>query len=169
MMKALIIGVSNPTGMTLLKTLGAGGVDLHAGDTNRHAPGMALVKRWHRLVLPPTGGEETVDAIVRHCLKKRIQVVIPATDEQMELLAEHEEAFEQRAIRLMVPSAKTRGLAADRVDLLETMSEELQVPKHAVFDDDFDPSAWTFPVILRSRSAGHDFEQKLFATPAPSM
>lgn len=164
MMKALITGVSNPTGIALLKTLEAGGVDLHAADTNRHAPGMALVKRWHRLVLPPTQEEGTVEAIIRHCLKKRIQVVIPATDEHLELLSAHEEEFEQRAIRLMVPSAVTRELCDDRLGLLEQVAPELMVPKHAVFDDEFDASQWQFPVILRPRRRGGEHEQRLVAT-----
>lgn len=163
MMKALITGVSNPTGLALLKTLGAGGVDLHAADANRHAPGMSLVKRWHRLVVPPTDGEEVVEAIIRHCLKKRIQVVIPATDEYLQLLSEHEEAFEQRAIRLMVPSTRTRELCADRLSLLTSLSGKLPAPRHAVYDEAFDPEAWQFPVLLRSRS-GDVAEQRLFAT-----
>lgn len=164
MMKALITGVSNPTGLALLKTLGAGGVDLHAADSNRHAPGMSLVKRWHRLVIPPTGGEEVVDSIVRHCLKKRIQVVMPATDEYLSLLSEHEEAFEQRAIRLMVPSARTRLLAEDRAALFGAFEGVLPVPKHALFDDSLDLSDWRFPVILRPRARGGEREQRLFAT-----
>lgn len=164
MMKALITGVSNPTGIALLKTLEAGGVDLHAADTNRHAPGMALVKRWHRLVLPPTQKEGIVEAVIRHCLKKRIQVVVPATDEYLELLSAHEEEFEQRAIRLMVPSTATRELCDDRLALFESMGEELQVPKHALYDDNFDDSEWQFPVILRSRAAGGEHTQKLIPT-----
>lgn len=163
-MKALIAGVSNPTGLALLKTLGDGGVDLHAADSNRHAPGMSLVKRWHRLVVPPTGDTEVVDAVIRHCLKKRIQVVIPATDEFLTLLADHEEEFEQRAIRLMVPSAETRALCEDRLSLFKALEAELQVPRHAVFDDDFDAKDWTFPVILRPRGRGGERSQRLFAT-----
>ena len=164
MMKALITGVSNPTGIALLKTLGTGGVDLHAADDNRNAPGMALVKRWHRLVLPPTSAEEIVDAVVRHCLKKRIQVVIPATDEYLNLLSEHEEQFEQRAIRLMVPSAATRALANDRAALFSSFEGKLPVPKHALFDDDFDAKGWRFPVILRPRGRGGERDQKMFAS-----
>lgn len=164
MMKALITGVSNPTGIALLKTLEAGGVDLHAADTNRHAPGMALVKRWHRLVLPPTDGAQAVEAIIRHCLKKRIQVVIPATDEHLELLAAHEEDFEQRAIRLMVPSARTRDLCADRVELLESVGEHLPVPRYAVFDDAFDATDWAFPVVVRPRGPGGERSQRMVAT-----
>lgn len=162
-MKALITGVSNPTGLALLKTLGAGGVDLHAADPNRHAPGMSLVKRWHRLVVPPTGGEEVVEAIIRHCLKKRIQVVIPATDEYLQLLSEHEEAFESRAIRLMVPSVRTRELCADRLALFSALEGKLSAPRHAVYDASFEPSDWRFPVILRARG-GDESDQRLFAT-----
>lgn len=164
MMKALVIGVSNPTGIALLKTLAAGGVDLHAADANRHAPGMALVKRWHRLVVPPTQGEQTVDAVIRHCLKKRIQVVIPATDEFLEVLSAYEEEFEQRAIRLMVPSTKTRDLGEDRLAFFEAMSAELSVPNHALYDEQFDPRGWQFPLILRPRAKGGELEQRMVAT-----
>ena len=164
MMKALITGVSNPTGLALLKTLGAGGVDLHAADANRHAPGMALVKRWHRLVVPPTQGSEVVDALIRHCLKKRIQVVIPATDEFLNLLAEHEEEFEQRAIRLMVPSSRTRALCDDRAALFAGLEEALSVPRYAIYDESFDPAGWRFPLIVRPRGRGGERDQKMYAT-----
>lgn len=163
-MKALIVGVSNPTGLALLKTLSTGGVDLHAADTNRHAPGMSLVKRWHRLVIPPTPGQEAIDAIVRHCLKKRIQVIIPASDEYLHLLAQEEESFEQRAIRLMVPSTTTQRLYDDRAELFSALSGQIQVPEHAVFDESFDPTTWKYPAILRPRSPGGETEQRLFAS-----
>ena len=164
MMKALIIGVSNPTGLALLKTLAAGGVDLHAADSNRHAPGMALVKRWHRLVLPPSQGEEVIEAIVRHCLKKRIQVIMPATDEHLQLLAQYEEEFEQRAIRVMVPSATTKRLCQDRAALFAQLEGKLPTPRYAVFDENFAPEGWSFPVILRPRGPGGEAEQRLFAS-----
>ncbi len=164
MMKALIAGVSNPTGLALLRTLTEGGVDLHAADHNRSAPGMSLVKRWHRLVLPPTDGAEVVDTILRHCLKKRIQVVVPATDEMFELLSAHEEAFEQRAIRLMVPPADTRALADDRLALFAKLAGSLPVPRHAVYDDSFDPAGWAFPVLVRPRGREDGREQRLFAS-----
>ncbi len=163
-MKALIVGVSNPTGLALLKTLASGGVDLHAADSNRHAPGMALVKRWHRLVLPPAQGQEGIETIVRHCLKKRIQVIIPATDEYLHILAQDEEAFEQRAIRLMVPSTTTRRLYEDRLALFSALQHYLPIPGFGVFDDRFDVENWQYPALLRPRVVGGEAEQRLFAT-----
>ncbi len=163
-MKALIIGVSNPSGLALLKTLSAAGVDLHAADTHRHAPGMSLVKRWHRLVLPPTSPQEQVDAIIRHCLKKRIQVVIPAIDGILDALSENAEEFEQRAIRLMVPSDATRALCADRVEFFRAMEAVVPTPRYAVFDEAFDPSDWLFPLVLRPRHAGGEFESRMFVS-----
>ena len=167
MMKALVIGVSNPTGLALLRTLSAGGVDLHAADSNRNSPGMALVKRWHRLVLPPTLGLETIDAIIRHCFKKRIQVVIPATEEHLNLLSEYEDEFEQRAIRIMTPSERTKQVCVDRVQLFEAMQQaSIPAPKFAIINEELDLTGWTFPVILRPRGPEGEQEQRLISSVA---
>ncbi|NJK88263.1 MAG: hypothetical protein HC923_01965 [Myxococcales bacterium] len=152
--KIMICGVNSADGVVMLRTLADGSVDLFAADITKDGPGMELLGKRARHVLPSPQEEGYMRSLLGFCSKKQIAVVIPATDEHMHVLLAHRESLESRGIRILAPSQASIDLCADRVGMLERVQSSVPTPKFAVYDESFDASGWDFPLMLKPRRGG---------------
>ncbi|MEM1022684.1 MAG: ATP-grasp domain-containing protein [Myxococcota bacterium] len=152
--KVLVCGANSPDGSIMLRTIADGSVDLFAADRTKEGPGMELLGKRARHVLPAGNDPGYLKSLLGFCSKKQITVIIPATDEHLDALREHEETLESRGIRFMAPTQASRELVADRAAMLERANQVVPTPKFAVYDDTFDATGWAFPLMLKPRRGG---------------
>lgn len=152
--KVLICGANSADGIVILKTLADGTVDLFAADYIKEGPGMELLGKRARHVLPDARDEGYGRSLLAFCSKKQISVIIPATDDHLEKALENQEALESRGIRVLAPSEASIELCSDRAAMFERVSSSVPTPKFAVYDDNFDVDGWEFPLVLKPRRGG---------------
>jgi carbamoyl-phosphate synthase large subunit len=152
--KVLICGANSPDGIVSLRTMADGTVDLFAADLTKEGPGMELLGKRARHVLPPTSDPGYLKSLLGFCSKKQISVIIPATDDQLQALLAHREPLEARGIRVMAPSPESMELCSDRAAMLERVAPHVPTPNFAVYDETFDPEGWQFPLVLKPRRGG---------------
>jgi len=138
----------------MLRTIADGSVDLFAADRTKDGPGMELLGKRARHVLPAGSDPSYLKSLLGFCSKKQITVVIPCTDEHLHALWAEQEALESRGIRIMSPTPDSAEVTADRAAMLERAATVVPVPKFAVYDDAFDAKGWEFPLVLKPRRGG---------------
>ncbi len=152
--KVLILGANSADGIVTLRTLEDDSIDLFAADRTKEGPGMELRGKRARHVLPATDDPGYMKSVLGFCSKKQISVIIPATDDHLHALLEHQEMLESRAIRILGPSEASLEVCSDRATMLERARPVVPTPKFAVYDDTFDVDGWTFPLVLKPRRGG---------------
>jgi carbamoyl-phosphate synthase large subunit len=149
-----VCGANHPDGIITLRTIADGTIDLFAADRTKEGPGMELLGKRARHVLPSTKDAGYLKSLLGFCSKKQISVIVPATDDHLDVLTEHAETLEGRGIRVMGPSAASRELVADRALMMERAQQIVPVPRFALYDDTFDVTGWEFPLVLKPRRGG---------------
>ncbi|MGF1510453.1 MAG: ATP-grasp domain-containing protein [Myxococcota bacterium] len=138
----------------MLRTIADGTVDLFAADRTKEGPGMELLGKRARHVLPPTNDPSYLKSLLSFCSKKQISVIVPATDDHLDALTDHTETLEGRGIRVMAPSPTSRELVSDRAAMLDRVQQVVPTPRFALYDDTFDVTGWEFPLVLKPRRGG---------------
>jgi len=152
--KVLICGANSTDGIVILKTLADGTIDLFAADYAKEGPGMELLGKRARHVLPDAKEAGYIRSLLAFCSKKQISVLVPATDEHLEPMLAHREDLESRGIRVLAPSEASIELCSDRASMFERVQSTVPTPKFAVYDDTFDVEGWEFPLVLKPRRGG---------------
>lgn len=152
--KVLICGANSADGIVALRTMADGTVDLFAADQTKEGPGMELLGKRARHVLPSTDDSGYLKSLLGFCSKKQISVIIPSTDDQLHAILEHQEVLEGRGIRIMAPSRESMELCADRAAMLDKLQGFVPTARFAVYDEAFDPEGWQFPLVLKPRRGG---------------
>jgi carbamoyl-phosphate synthase large subunit len=134
-----------------MRALRGDALEFFSGDIDPHAPGLFLVDPAHRLLLPRGDDPRFVDAVLEICGEREIDVVVPTVDSELVPLAERRDEFAATGISLLVAPARALRLCLDKWALMQIADGTVPIPRSAPLDDDFDPTAFELPVLVKPR------------------
>jgi carbamoyl-phosphate synthase large subunit len=126
-------------------------LEFFSGDIDPHAPGLFLVDRAHRLLLPRGDDPGFADSVLEICRERRIDAVVPTVDSELLPLAESRDDFESAGVALLVAPTRALRRCLDKWGLMQVADGSVPIPRSAPLDDDFDPSAFNLPVLVKRR------------------
>jgi len=106
-----------------------------AGDVNEHAYGKALCD--HFLVVPPSADESAyLECILSACITYSVDVVLPITTRELDVLARGRSRFDAMGISVVVSSAEAIEIANDKgLSARKAQALGLPVPEFEVCGD----------------------------------
>lgn len=149
--RILITGAGGAAAIALIQQLGKD-FELYAADISTHAAGLYLVPPARRCIVERGASRGFVPGLLALCAKHRIDLVVPTVDCELEPVARSRAQFEAAGARVLVASAPTLRRCLDKLALMRLAASVVPVPRTACFDDAFDPTDWTFPLIVKPRS-----------------
>ncbi len=125
---------------------------LHAADMSPLAPGLYLVPEQRRALLPPGAAPAFADTLLRLCVERSIDVVVPTVDDELLPLATRRAEFEARGIALALADLNTLELCLDKHRLLERCRGVVATPESQPFSSRGAAAGREFPLLLKPRS-----------------
>lgn len=161
------IGRRRPT-VRAFKDVLSGQGRVFACDSRWDAP--ALQAADQAFVVPPIDDERYVDALVRICAEHHIDLVIPAFEIELPLLATNRERFDAVGTRLMVSSEDVIDTCSDKLRSARFLTDcDLAIPRTfdhlAAARGALLSGELTFPVVIKPRwgvsSIGTEFPEDI--------
>jgi len=126
-------------------------LDLFSADVDPHALGLYLVDESRRLRIPGGGWGAYTEWLYELCESHGIDVLIPAADRELVLLASARGFFAEIGTKIALPSEETLRMCLDRWALHQRCEGRMRVPRSWLADEDFDPFHPKLPVIVKAR------------------
>lgn len=127
-------------------------------DCSELAPALYEADRYY--IIPRMNDPQYFEAVFEICQKEGIQAVLPLQEDELQLIAENRNRFEERGIRVIVSDAETIELCRDKYRFLKYM-ESQGIPvlksyeKLKEFQEDYEQGKVDFPVFVKPvRGAG---------------
>ncbi len=152
-LKLFVTGAGGPAAVSFMRSLAGHGIDFYAGDLDPHAAGLYLVPEDRRFLLPRGASPEFLPAVVELCREHKIDVLVPTVDCELLPVAEAIHQFDAINTKVLLTSAASLRLSLDKLETLRACEGVVPVPRFAVFDKNFDPAGWEFPLFIKPRSA----------------
>ena len=149
--KVLITGTGGPSGISVMKALGGGDLDIYSADIDPYAAGLYLVAADRRLMIPPGDSDSFKDFVFTLCQGNGIDVLIPTVDSELLPLASAREEFAAIETKVVTASEETLRTCLDKWVLHQRCEGAVRVPHSELADADFDPVARELPVIVKPR------------------
>jgi carbamoyl-phosphate synthase large subunit len=134
-----------------MRALSGDPLEFFSADIDPHAPGLFLVDPAHRLLLPRGDDAGFADAVLGICREREVDVVVPTVDSELSPLAEGRDEFEAAGIFVLVAPTRALRCCLDKWALMQVADGSVPIPQSAPLDDDFDPSAFDLPVLVKPR------------------
>jgi carbamoyl-phosphate synthase large subunit len=134
--RVLIAGAGGgPSGVAVIKALDGGTLDIFSADIDPNAPGLNLVEEDRRLPVAKGPGDSYTELLFELCERHRIDVLVPALDCELLLLASARVFFAEIGTRIVLPSEKTLRVCLDRRALRRCCRGVVRVSDSALADD----------------------------------
>jgi carbamoyl-phosphate synthase large subunit len=133
--RVLVAGAGGPSGVAAIKVLDAETLDIFSVDFDPRAPGLNLVEEDRRLPVAKGSGDSYTELLYELCERQRIDVLVPALDCELLLLAGARVFFAEIGTRIVLPSEKTLRLCLDRRALRRCCRGVVRVSDSALADD----------------------------------
>ncbi len=159
--RVLVTGAGGQAGLSVMTALCDEELDLFSADVDRHALGLHLVDENRRLHIPNGGWGAYTEWLYEFCESQRIDVLIPAADRELVLLASARSFFAGVGTKLVLPSEETLRICLDRWALHRRCEGTVRVPRLWLADEDFDSSHPELPVVVKARMVGGSCEVQL--------
>lgn len=150
--RVLLTGAGGAAAVSFIKAVGQEPVDLYAADMDPYAAGLYLVPASRRHILRAGADPEFVPRLLDYCRENRIDVLVPTVDLELLPIALARAEFERLGVRLLLASERTLRICLDKHTLLTACRSAVQVGQFAIFDDNFSPEEWEFPIVVKPRS-----------------
>jgi predicted ATP-grasp superfamily ATP-dependent carboligase/thymidylate kinase len=126
--RVLVTDASRGSAVSIIRSLGRSGMHVIAADSEGRSPGFASSYASGRLRYPSPAEspEAMVDVLLAAARDRRLDLIIPVTDETVVPLADARERFEG-VCRLAVPSAEALATSRDKMATVE-LARELGIP-----------------------------------------
>jgi predicted ATP-grasp superfamily ATP-dependent carboligase/thymidylate kinase len=155
--RVLVTDASRGSAVSVIRSLGGRGMHVIAADSAGRSPGFSSTYASERLRYPPPAEspEAMVDVLLSAARERRVDLIIPVTDETVAPLAAARERFDG-VCRLALPSAEALAASRDKMATVE-LAGELGIPvprtELVVGLDDALRAAPTlgWPVVLKPR------------------
>ena len=112
--RVLVAGVGGPSGVAAIEALDSETLDIFSADIDPNTPGLNLVDEDRRLPVAKGSGDSYTELLFELCEEHRIDVLVPAMDCELLLLASARVFFTEIGTRIVLPSEKTLRLCLDR-------------------------------------------------------
>jgi len=149
--RILVTGTGGPSGFSFMRALRGESLEFLSADIDPHAPGLFLVGPSHRVLLPRGDDPGFVEAVLEICRERGVDVVVPTVDSELVPLAEHRDDFEAAGTAVLVAPTRALRLCLDKWALMQIADGSVPIPRSAPLDDDFDPTAFELPVLVKPR------------------
>lgn len=133
--RVLVAGAGGRSGVGAIKALDSERLDLFSADVDPHAPGLNLVEEDRRLPVVKGSGDSYTELLFELCERHRIDVLVPALDCELLLLASARFFFAEIGTRIILPSEKTLRVCLDRRALRRCCRGVVRVSDSALADD----------------------------------
>jgi carbamoyl-phosphate synthase large subunit len=133
--RVLVAGAGGPSGVAAIKALDDETFDIFSADIDRNAPGLHLVDEDRRLPVAKGHGDSYTELLYSLCERHRIDVLVPALDCELLLLASARVFFAEIGTRIVLPLEKTLRVCLDRRALRRRCREVVRVSDSALTDD----------------------------------
>ncbi|NND55949.1 MAG: ATP-grasp domain-containing protein [Xanthomonadales bacterium] len=128
------------------------GLQVHMADMDPHSTGLYLVPANRRCLLPPGAAADFSDRLLDYCLAHGITIAIPTVDCELAPVAAEQERFETAGIQLVLSPERALRVCYDKLWLMQSLEGEVELAAFTRFDDDFRPSEWEYPFVVKPRS-----------------
>ena len=101
-MRVLITAAGSPGFITLYKSLSSynDNIELYGCDSNPESFGLRLLKK--SFCVPPACSPDYVPSLIKTCVENNIQVIIPCSDEEVQVTSDNFQTFADAGIQLLV-------------------------------------------------------------------
>jgi predicted ATP-grasp superfamily ATP-dependent carboligase/thymidylate kinase len=121
--RVLVTDAARGSAVSIIRSLGRRGMHVIAADSNARSPGFSSRYTAEQLRYPPPdeSPEEMVEALLAAARARRIDLIVPATDETILPLAAARERFEGVS-RLALPDASALATSHDKMATVELVA-----------------------------------------------
>jgi len=133
--RVLVAGAGGPSGVAAIKALDGETLDIFSADIDPHASGLNLVEEDRRLPVAMGSGDSYTELLYSLCERHRIDVLVPALDCELLLLASAQVFFAEIGTKIVLPSEKTLRVCLDRRSLRRCCRGVVRVSDSALADD----------------------------------
>lgn len=133
--RILVAGAGGPSGVAAIKALDGETLDIFSADIDPRAPGLNLVEEDRRLPVAKGHRDSYTELLYELCERHRIDVLVPALDCELMLLASARVFFAEIGTRIVLPSEKTLRVCLDRRELRRCCRGVIRVSDGALADD----------------------------------
>jgi carbamoyl-phosphate synthase large subunit len=133
--RVLVAGTGGPSGVAAIRALDGETLDVFSADIDPNAPGLHLVDEDRRLPVSKGHGDSYTESLFELCEDHRIDVLVPALDSELLLLASARAFFAEIGTRIVLPGEKTLRVCLDRRALRRCCREVVRVSDSALADD----------------------------------
>jgi carbamoyl-phosphate synthase large subunit len=133
--RVLVAGAGGPSVVAAIKALDGETLDIFSADIDPNAPGLSLVDEDRRLPVSEDPEDSYTELLYELCERHRIDVLVPALDHELLLLASARVFFAEIGTRIVLPSEKTLRLCLDRRALRRCCRGVVRVSDSALADD----------------------------------
>lgn len=133
--RVLVAGAGGPSGVAAIEALDGETLDIFSADIDPNAPGLSLVDEDRRLPVSKGPGDSYTELLYELCERHRIDVLVPALDCELLLLASARVFFAEIGTRIVLPSEKTLRVCLDKRALRRCCRGVVRVSDSALADD----------------------------------
>lgn len=133
--RVLVAGAGGSSSVVAIKALDGETLNVFSADIDPRAPGLNLVDEDRRLPVAKGYGDSYTELLFELCERHRIDVLVPALDCELLLLASARVFFAEIGTRIVLPSEKTLRVCLDRRALRRYCRGVVRVSDSALADD----------------------------------
>jgi carbamoyl-phosphate synthase large subunit len=133
--RVLIAGAGGPAGVAAIEALDGETLDIFSADVDPNAAGLNLVGEDRQLPVAKGYEDSYTELLYEICERHRIDVLVPALDCELLLLASARVFFAEIGTRIVLPSEKTLRVCLDRRALRRCCRGVVRVSDSALADD----------------------------------
>ena len=148
----LIVGVGGGgIGLEIMKALRLSEIPYYICGTDMSEQSFGLFKSDKSYVVPPAFHSEYIPTILDICKQKKIQVIFPGSEPELQVLSENRAIFEESGIFLALNSREVINVCMDKKETSIFMqNHSIPVPKTVAVDSEKDLNAIDFlPAIIK--------------------
>jgi carbamoyl-phosphate synthase large subunit len=140
----------SPPTVTQYQAFQALGCRVVAVDCDPASVGFHFADAAH--VVPKVGAPDYLERMLDICRRERVDLFLPALDEELALCGEHRERFEAVGTRLMLSGPKALAVCADKLRMYECFRDLAIATPRTVAAADYREGVFSrFPVIVKPR------------------
>ena len=152
MKKVLITGAGGAAAVSIYKSLVNNDVEIFMADMCSKAPGLYLVDKAHRVILPEASNKFFADKLAINCKDLAIDVLFPTVDMELLPIARKHKTFVEHGTYVAITTEKSLDICLDKYLLMQTCEEHIPLSRYSIFDENFNENDWEYPLIVKPRS-----------------
>lgn len=149
-MKILITGAGGAAAVSVWKSVHQEHT-LFMADMDPCAAGLYLVPPQQRKIIPSGKSKEFIAHLLKLCHEHSIELLIPTVDVELLQIAEHQEQFTAKGIKVPLSSPHSLELCRDKYKLLEFCQDTGLTPFYHIVNEHLQGSDLQYPLFAKPR------------------